>query len=102
MLRAVLQLPLPSLLARGGPETPGCHPHHAKPLQVLLEVWGESDTLEGLREVLAAYPAEEKAKWGGPDQVRAAHDVNSSCSPVLAALTGWLPGHVLFCAKHAF
>ena len=38
--------------------------------QVLLEVWGESDSLEGLQELLAAYPQEEKDKWGGPDQVR--------------------------------
>ncbi|KAI7836781.1 hypothetical protein COHA_009361 [Chlorella ohadii] len=36
--------------------------------KVLLEVWGESDSLEGLRELLAAYPQEQKDKWGGLDQ----------------------------------
>lgn len=56
-----------------------CSPHIS---QVLLEVWGESDSLEGLREVLAAYPQEEKDKWGGPDQVRAV-EVAEACAQAL-------------------
>ena len=48
---------------------PGVSPDLVLAPQVLLEVWGEADSLEGLREAVAAHPAEEKAKWGGPDQV---------------------------------
>ena len=70
-------------------------------LQVLLEVWGESDTLEGLREVLAAYPAGEKAKWGGPDQVRGLDGVNRCRPAEKLPLVSW-SGRPLFCAKQVF
>ena len=39
--------------------------------KVLLEVWGEGETFEGLQAAVAAYSPEAKARWGAPDQVGA-------------------------------
>ena len=39
------------------------------PPQVLLEVWGEAESLEGLHSAVAQFCPETKARWGGPEQV---------------------------------
>ncbi|KAL4439704.1 hypothetical protein ABPG75_002705 [Micractinium tetrahymenae] len=36
--------------------------------KVVLEVWGEGETLEGLQAAVAAHPEAERAKWGGAEQ----------------------------------
>lgn len=36
--------------------------------KVVLEVWGEAESLQGLQAAVAAYPEEERVKWGAPDQ----------------------------------
>lgn len=37
--------------------------------QVVLELWGEAETLEGLQAAVGSYPEEERIKWGSPEQV---------------------------------
>lgn len=55
--------------------------------QVLLEVWGEAESLEGLQAAVAAYPAAEKALWGGPEQACSMR-AGSACKGCSAAGVG--------------
>lgn len=36
--------------------------------KAFIEVWGEGETFEELQQSVAAYPADEREKWTGPEQ----------------------------------
>ena len=55
------------------------------PLQVLLEVWGEADSLEALHAAVAQFCPDTKARWRGPEQVWRGGRGRQSALQLLAA-----------------